>query len=250
MVGGDHQRHLYVVLRPAVSGRRGSLAPQPNRMGRLRPTFRRAVVRGPGRVRGPAGRPAVGGRGLHTGRCRRRPCQSTVHVPRGRPRSRRRTAGRDAHQPARRSPDRRTDLYPRLGNATSAVGWGAARLRPGQRQLGRRDSLAARRGHRDDLDVLVATSQARVAPVAGGLSVGDGLRAGVLRRALRCRRSVRLGAERRGVGGDGSRRLVVVAPSRLDVSYRDSASGRSRSQPPRRTPGRPVRRRSPCAGWR
>ncbi len=218
VVGSDHQRHLHVVLRAAVRGRRRALAAQPHRVGGLRPAVRRTVFRRAGRLRRPAGRAAVGGRELHAGRRRRRPGQPAVHVPRGRGRSRRRAAGRDAHEPARRPPVRGADLHPRLGNAASAVGRGAARLRTGQRESGRGHSLAARRGDRDDFDVPVATGQAWVAPAAGDLPAGDGLRAGVLRRALRRRHPAGLGACRSGFGGDGAARLLVVAPSRLEVS--------------------------------
>jgi hypothetical protein len=250
VVGSHHQRHLHVVLRAAIRGRRGPLAAQPNRVGGLRPALRRTVFRRARRVRRPTGRTAVGGRKLHAGRRRRRPGQPAVHVPRGRGCSRRWAAGRDAHEPARRSSVRGADLHPRLGNAASAVGRGVARLRTGQRQPGGGDSLAARRGDRDDFDVPVATSQAWLAPAAGRLSAGDGVRAGVLRRALRRRHSDRLGPCRGGVGGDGPSRLLVVTPSRCEVSRFDSASGRSWQRPRRRRPGRPGRRRSPCAGWR
>ncbi len=150
------------------------------------------------------------------------------------------------------SPIRRANLHPRMGHAASPVGRGAAGLRTGQRQPGRGDSFAARRGDRDDFDLPVATGQARVASAAGGLSVGDGLRAGVLRRALRRRHPAGLGACRGGVRGDGAARLLVVAPSRVEITRRclGSASGRSWSRTPRRRPGRPAQRRSPCAGWR
>ena len=250
MVGSRHQRHLHVVLRAAVCGRRSAVAARPNRVGGLRAAVRRTVFRRTGHLRRPAGRAAMGGRELHAGRRRRRPGQPAVHVPRPRGCSRRRAARRDAYEPARRSSVRGTDLHPRLGNAASAVGRGAARLRAGQRQSGRGDSLAARRGDRDDFDVPVATSQAWLAPAAGRLSAGDGVRAGVLRRALRRRHSDGLGPRRGGVGGAGCPGLLVVTPSRLEVSRSDSASGRSWQRPRRRRPGRPVRRRSRCAGWR
>lgn len=221
MVGSHHQRHLHVVLRAAVCGRRSAVAAQPNRVGGLRPAVRRAVVRRARRVRRPAGRAAVGGRELYAGRGRRRAGQPTVHVPWRRGRSRRRTSGRNAHEPTRRSPVRGAHLHPWLGDAASAVGRGAARLWTGQRQPGRGDSLAARRGDRDDFDVPVATSQAWLAPAAGRLSAGDGVRAGVLRRALRRRHSDRLGPCRGGVGCDRPPRRLVVASPRVEVSRFD-----------------------------
>ena len=87
------------------------------------------------------------------------PSNPPLHVPKSRGRSRRRAAGRDAHEPARCPPIRGADFYPRLGNAASAVGRRAGQLRTGQRESGRGDSLAARRVDRDDLDVPVATCQ-------------------------------------------------------------------------------------------
>jgi hypothetical protein len=227
LVGNHHQQHLHVIFRLALCGRRCALAVQPDRVGGVRPPVRRAVFRRARGVRDGAGSAAVGGRELHTGRCRRWAVQPAVHVPRPRGCSRRRTAGRDAHEPARCAPIRGADLHPRLGDAASAVGRSAARLRTSQREPGRRHSIATRRGDGDDLDVPVATGQARLAPAAGGLPLGDGLRPGVRRRALRRRHPAGLGARRRGVGGDESRRLVVVAPPRGEISRRcpGSASG-------------------------
>ena len=148
------------------------------------------------------------------------PVRPTLHVPKLGRGSRRRAAGRDAHQPARCPPVRRADLHSRLGNAASAVGRRAGQLRTGQRESGRGDSLAARRVDRDDLDLPVAAGQAQVAPAAGGLPAGDGLRAGVLRRAFRHRHPARLGARRDGVAGVRPFRLVVVPPPQVEVSSR------------------------------
>ena len=58
--------------------------------------------RGIGDLRGSACRAAVGGGPLHVGRHRRRPCQSTVHVPVGARCARRRRARRDAVHAGRR----------------------------------------------------------------------------------------------------------------------------------------------------
>jgi hypothetical protein len=198
-VGSDHQQHLHVVFHPAVRGRGGALAVQPDRLGGIRPSVRCAVVRGGRRLRGPARGPAVGRGALHSGRHRQRPVEPAVHVPKRCRCSRRRTAGRDADESAGCSPIRGADFHARLGDAASAVGRRAGQLGTGQRESGRGDSLAARRVDRDDFDLPVAAGQAWVASAAGGLPVGDGLRAGVLRRALRRRHPAGLGARRGGV---------------------------------------------------
>jgi hypothetical protein len=252
VVGSHHQQHLHVIFCLALCGRRCALAVQPDRMGGVRPPVCRAVFCRACRVRGDTGRAALGGSELHTGRRRRWAVQPAVHVPRPRGCSRRRTAGRDAHEPARCPPVRGADLHPRLGNAASAVGRSAARLRTSQREPGRRDPIPTRRGDGDDLDVPVATGQARLASTAGGLPIGDGLRPGVLGGALRRRHPAGLGARRRSVRGDDSRRRVVVAPPRVEISRRcpGSASGRSWRPPRRRTRDRPALRHSRCAGWR
>ena len=217
-VGSADQQHLHVVLRVAVRGRRGALAAQPHRVGGVRPPVHGFVVRRARGVRAAARRAAVGRSELHSCRRRRWSGQPAVHVPRPRGRSRRRTARRDAHEPAGRPPVRGAHLHPRLGDAASPVGRRAARLRAGQREPGGGDSLAARGGDRDDLDLPVAPGQARLASAVGGLPVGDGFRAGVLRRALRRRHPAGLGAGRRGLGGDEPRRLVVVAAPRGEIS--------------------------------
>ncbi len=210
------------------------------RLGGICPTVRRVVVRRARRLRRPAGSTAVGGRALHRGRHRQRPVQPACACSKPRRRSRRRAAGRDAHEPARRPSLRGADLHPRLGDAASAVGRSAGQLRTGQRESGRGDSLAARRGDRDDLDLPVAPGQARVASAAGGLPVGDGLRAGVLRRALRRRHPAGLGARRERVADVRPPRLVVVAASRVEVSRCRPGSARRRSwwRPRRRRRGR------------
>ncbi|MDT7734391.1 MAG: hypothetical protein QOE12_1565 [Mycobacterium sp.] len=201
VVGNHDQRHLHVIFCAALHRRRRALAVQPNRVGSVRPPVRRAVIRRARGVRAAARRAAVGGGELHAGRCRWWPVGPAMHVSGSGECSRRRAAGCDADEPARRPPVRRADLHPRLGNAASAVGRGAARLRTGQREPGRCDSVATCRGDRDDLDVSVATGQTRLAPTAGGLPVSDGLRPGVLRRAFCRRHPVRLGARRGGVSG-------------------------------------------------
>ncbi len=191
---------------------------QPDRVGGVRPPVRRAVLRRARGVRGGAGGAAVGGSELHAGRCRRWAVRPAVHVSRPGGCSRRRTAGRDAHEPARCPPVRGADLHPRLGNVTSAVGRSAARLRTGQREPGRSDSVATRRSDGDDLDVPVATGQARLAPAAGGLPIGDGVRLGVLGRAFRRRHLARLGARRSGVSTPRPTRLMVVAAPCIEIS--------------------------------
>ena len=84
VVGSDHQQHLHVVFRPALCRRRSALAAQPKRLGGVRPPIRRAVLRRARRLRGSAGRAAVGGRPLHPGRHRRRPVRPALHVPKRR----------------------------------------------------------------------------------------------------------------------------------------------------------------------
>jgi hypothetical protein len=205
VVGGDHQHRLHVVFHPAVCGRRSALAPQPRRLGGVCPAVRRAVVRRAHRLCRPACGTAVGGRPLHPRRRRRWSVQPALHVQRPRRCPRRRAAGRHAHQPARCPPLRRADLDSRLGNAASAVGRSTAQFRTGQRESGRGDSLAACRIDRVDLGVPVAPCQAVVASAAGGLPVGDGLRAGVLRRALRRRHPAGLGGSRDRAADDGPR---------------------------------------------
>jgi hypothetical protein len=218
VVGSGYQQHLHVVFRPALRGCRRALAAQPKRLGSIRPAVRRIVIRRARRLRGPAVSAAVGCFALHPGRHCRRPVQPTLHVQEPRRCSPRRAAGRDAQKPARCPPVRRADLHSRLGNAASAVGRSAGQLRAGQRKSGRGNSLAACRLDRDDLDLPVAPGQAQVASAAGGLPVGDGLRAGVFRRALRDRHPAGLGARRDGVAGDRSSRLVVVTPPCVEVS--------------------------------
>ena len=250
MVGSDHQQHLHVVLRAALHRRRRALAARPSRVGGLRPAVRRSVLRRAGHLCGAAGRATVGGRKLHTRRCRRRPGQPAMHVPRRRRRSRRRSAGRIAWRSARGASVCGAHLHPRLGDPAFAVGRGAAELRSGQRQSGCGHPLAARRGDRDDLHVPVATGQARVARTSGRLPAGDGVRAGVLRRTLRHRHPAGLDARGGGVRGGGSARGVVVTAPRRSVTRPDAASGRFRGRLRHRTPGRPARPRSPCGAWR
>ena len=218
VVGSDHQQHLHVVFHPALCCRRRAVAAQPKRLGGIRPTLRRLVVRRARRLRGHAGGAAVGRGALHPGQHRRWPVQPRLHVQKSRRCSRRRATRRDAQKPARRPPVRRADLHPGLGNAAFAVGRGAGQLRASQCESGGRNSLAACRIDGDDLDLPVAPGQARMASAAGGLPVGDGLRAGVFRRALRGRHPAGLGPRRDGVAGNGSSRLVVVAPACVEVS--------------------------------
>jgi hypothetical protein len=218
VVGSDHQRHLHVVFHPAVRRRRRAVAAQPRRLGRVRAAVRRAVVRRARRLRGDARGTAVGGGALYPGRNCRRPVYPTLHVQKRGRCSGRRTAGRDAPKPARRKPIRRADLHPRLGNAASAVRRGAAQLRAGQCESRGGHPFPARRVDRDDLDLLVAPGQTRMASTPGRLPLGDGLHAGVCRRTLRGRHSAGLGAGRVGVADHGPSRLVVVTPSCVDVS--------------------------------
>ena len=201
MVGGDHQRHLHVVFRPALCRRRGALAAQPQRLGGVCPAVRPAVVRRAGRLRCSARRAAVGSRSLHPGQRRRRPVQPAVHVQKRRGCPARRAAGQHAPKPAGCTPFHRADLHARLGNAAPAVGGSTGQLRTGQRESGRGNSLPACRIDRDDLGVPVASGQGTVASAAGGLPVGDGLRVGVLRRALRDRHPAGLGTRRDGATG-------------------------------------------------
>ena len=201
VVGGDHQRRLHVVFHPALCGRRSAVAAQPERLGSVCPAVRDVVLRRTCRLHRSAGSTAVGSRPLYTGRHRRWPVQPALHVQNSRTRPSRRAAGPDAQKPARCAPVRRADLDSRLGNAASAIGRRTGQLRTGQRESGRGDSLVACRTDRDDLGVPVATPQAQVAPAAGGLPVGNGLRARVLRRALRDRHPAGLGARCDGVAG-------------------------------------------------
>ena len=122
VVGSDHQQHLHVVFHPAVCGRRRALAAQPDRLGGIRPPLRCAVVWRGRRIRGATGSSAVGSRALHPGGHRRWPVQPALHVPNPCRRPRRRIAGLDAHEPARRQPVRGADFHARLGNAAYAVG--------------------------------------------------------------------------------------------------------------------------------
>ncbi len=105
-VGSAHQRHLHVVFRPALCGRRSALAAQPKRLGGVCPTVRRVIFRRARRLHRSAGRTAVGRGPLHPGRHRRRPVQPAVHVQKPRRCPPRRAAGRHAHKPARRPPFR------------------------------------------------------------------------------------------------------------------------------------------------
>lgn len=250
VVGSDHQRDLHVVFRPALCSRRGALATQPQRLGRVCPTVRGVVLRGAGCLHRVAGGAAVGGRPLHAGRRCRWPVQSALHVRQPRSRPGWRAAGRHAPQPARCQPLRRADIDSWLGNIALAIGGSTGQLRPGQRESGRRDPLASCRSDGDDVGLSVAAGKGEVATAAGGLPVGDGLRAGVLRRALRRRHPVGLGA---GVGrdaGNPSRRVVVVSAPRdhLNRCRPASASGRPWWRPHRRRCGRRGRRRNRCAG--
>ena len=217
VVGSDYQQRLYVVFHRALRGRRCALAAQPKRLDGLRPTIRRAVIRRARRLCRPAGSAAVGGRAMHPRRRCRWPVRPALHVPKPCGSSRRRTARGDAHQSARRSPVHRADIHSRLGNAESAVGRNAGQLRTGQRESGRGDSLAARRVDRDDLDFSVAAGQARLAPTAGGVPAGDGVRAGVRRRALRRRHRVGLGAGCNGDRGVRPVRHAALSPPCVDV---------------------------------
>jgi hypothetical protein len=201
VVGSDHQRHLHVVFRPALRRRRRALAAQPTRLGGVCPSVRHAVVRRAGRLRCPARRTAVGSRSLHPGQCRRWSVQPPLHVQQRCRCPARRAAGQHAQSSAGCAPLRRADLHSRLGDAAPAIGRSAAQLRTGQRQSGRGDSLPACRIDRDDLGVPVAPGQGAVASATGGLPAGDGLRAGVLRRALRDRHPPGLGTRRDGATG-------------------------------------------------
>ena len=106
VVGSHHQRHLHVVFRLALRGRRRALAAQSKRLGGIHPAVRRTLIRRARRLHRHAGSAAVGGRTVHPGRHRRWPVGPTLHVPKLGRGSRRRTVGRNAHQPARRSPVR------------------------------------------------------------------------------------------------------------------------------------------------
>jgi hypothetical protein len=192
-VGSGHQRHLHVVFRLALRRRRSALAAQPNRLGGVCPALRRVVVRRAGRLHRAACRATVGSSPLHAGRHRQWTVQPTLHVQKPRTCPPRRAAGQHAQSPARCPPLRRADLHSRLGHAAPAIGRSTAQLWTGQRQSGRGDPLSARRIDRDDLGVPVAPRQGGVASAAGGLPVGDGVRAGVLRRALRDRHPAGLG---------------------------------------------------------
>ncbi len=201
VVGSDHQRHLHVVFRPALRRRRSALAAQPQRLGGVCPAVRPAVVRRAGRLRCPTRRTAVGSRSLHPGQRRRWPVQPTLHVQERRGCPARRAAGQHAPKPTGCTPIHRADLHSRLGNAAPAIGRSTGQLRTGQRESGRGDSLPACRVDRDDLGVPVAAGTGAVASAAGRLPVGDGLRAGLLRRALRDRHPGGLGARRDGAPG-------------------------------------------------
>jgi hypothetical protein len=220
VVGSDHQRHLHVVFRPALCRRRSALAAQPKRLGGVCPAVRRVVFRRARRLHRAAGSTAVGSSPLHPSQHRQWPVHPTLHVQKPRTRPARRAAGRHAPTPARCPPVCRADLDSRLGNAASAVGRSTGQLRAGQREPGRGDSLSAFRSDRDDLDIPVASCQGDVASAAGRLPAGDGLRAGVLRRALRDRHPAGLGARRDRVAGNQSSRFVVVPASRVEVSGR------------------------------
>jgi hypothetical protein len=185
VVGSDHQQHLHVFFHLALRGRRSALAAQPERLGSVCPALRRVVFRRAHRLRCSAGGAAVGRSSLHPGRRRRRPVQSALHVQKSRRCPRRWVAGTDAQKSAGRPPLRRANLHSRLWNAASAVGWCAGQLATVQRESGRGDSVSACRIDRDDRGVFVAPCQGEVAAAVGGLSIGDGFRAGVLRRALR-----------------------------------------------------------------
>jgi hypothetical protein len=217
VVGSDYQQRLHVIFHRALRGRRCALAAQPKRLGGLRPAVRRAVIRRARRLRRPAGS-ALGGRTMHPRRRCRWPVRPALHVPKPCGSSRRRTARGDAHQSARRSPVHRADIHSRLGNDESAVGRSAGQLRTGQRESGRGGSLTARRADRNDLDFSVAAGQARLAPTAGGVPAGDGVRAGVLRRALRLRHPVGLGAGCDGDRGVRPVRHAALSPPCVDVS--------------------------------
>lgn len=244
VVGSDHQQHLHVVFHPAVCGRRTALAQQPKRLGSVCPAVRRVVIRRARCLHRPASSTALGGRPLHPGRHRRWSVQPTLHVQKPRTCAPRRAAGRHAQKPARCPPVCRADLHSRLGNAAYAVGRSTGQLRTGERESGRGDSLSTCRIDRDDLGVPVAPCQGEVAPAAGGLPIGDGLRAGVLRRALRDRHPAGLGARRDRAAGDRSPRLLVVPAPRGEVNRccPAPASGRSCRRPHRKRCGRRGRR--------
>jgi hypothetical protein len=250
VVGSDHQRHLHVVFRPALCGRGSALVVQPKPLGRVCPTVRRVVLRRARCLHRAAGSTAVGSRPLHVGRRRRWPVQPALHVQKPRTRPTRRAAGRHAQKPARCPSVCGADLHSWLGNAAPAIGGSSGQLRTGQRESGRSDSLASCRGDGDDLGLSVAAGKGEVASVAGDLPVGNGLRAGVLRRALRSRHPLGLGAGIDRGAGNPSRRVVVVPAPRDEVIRRwpAPASGRSWRRPHRRRCGRRGLRRNRCAG--
>ncbi len=229
VVGSDHQRHLHVVFRPALCGRRSALAVQPKRLGGVCQTVRRVVLRRAGCLHRATGSAAVGSGPLHVGRRRRWPGQPALHVQKPRTRPARRAAGRHAQKPARCPSVCRADLHSWLGNAAPAIGGSSGQLRTGQRESGSSDSVAACRGDGDDLGLSVAAGKGEVASGAGGLPVGNGLRAGVLRRALRSRHLVGLGARNdRGAVNPSCRVLVVPAPrDEVNRGWLAPASGRS-----------------------
>jgi hypothetical protein len=179
VVGGDHQLHLHVVLHPPVCGRRIALARQPMRLGSVHPAVCRIVVRRPRRLCRLAGRAALGGRPLHRSRRGRWAAQSALHVQNSGRCPQRRAAGPHANKSARCPPICGAHLHARLGNAASAVGRSTGELRAGQRESGRGNSVSARRIDGDDRGVPLAPRQEMLASAAGGLRVGDGLRAGV-----------------------------------------------------------------------
>ncbi len=218
VVGSDHQRHLHVVFRPALCGRRSAVAAKPQRLGSVCATVRRVVLRRTRRLHRVAGSTAVGGGTLHGGRPRRRPVQPALHVQESRRCPARRAVGRHAQKSAWRPPVRRADLHSRLGNAASAIGRSTAQLRAGQRESGRGDSLAACRGDRDDLDVPLAPCQGKVAAAASGLPVGDGVCVGIRRRAFRGRHPAGLGARRDRLADVRPSRLLVVPASPVEIS--------------------------------
>jgi hypothetical protein len=100
VVGSDYQQHLHVIFYPALRGRRGALAAQPERLGSVCPAVRPVVLRRAHRLRRAAGGAAVGSRSLHSGRHCWWPVQSALYVQKSRGCPRRWLAGSDAPQPA------------------------------------------------------------------------------------------------------------------------------------------------------
>ena len=141
---------------------------------------------------------------LHRSRRGRWSAQSALHVQNARRCPQRWAAGPHANKPTRCAPICGAHLHARLGNAASAVGRSTGQLRAGRRESGRGNSVSTRRIDGDDRGVPLAPRQEMLASAAGGLRVGDGLRAGVCGRALRGRHLAGLGTRSDRPASDGS----------------------------------------------